>query len=1309
MGIVQTIAMRARAATHLSATGLTLLLTIPLAGLLFYQQNTQNNETIHRAQRLAESYSKRIEHTLHQTETATTLLAEIISPKTGQASKISSGILSLINSSAILEITPDGQLPVIVTRTTDISSILSKQTTTQHITWQAPLPLGEPTIGIKGQQFVVSQSLANKSPEGRTRFWGTVSIGFQFPALAESIQLSELIAEGFGVRISLISNGMPAGITLFDSNPRQPSTGAQIDTKLRGNNQFRVEITPLAEIPYNTIASWVYLLICSAILFFINLRLLKLPNILEQKVKIRTKLLDDEKQSLKQEIQGRQEAELLLERSHRMLDSIFEHIPGMIILKRANDRRIARINRSGEQILSRSRQSLIGRSNDEIYSSELATRLNQSDNEVLRSHTFSDLPLEHIIMPGQKGRWVELRKTVLIGDDGKPEYILEFGQDVSEREKLDLRLREHLHFLEQLIDAIPGPLYFKDTKGRYIGVNNAFEEYIGVNRNDITKKTVFDIASPPQAYMHHQSDLDLLSHGGSQFYESTVKNHHGIKRDVILHKAVFHKTDGDIGGIVGIMLDITTRKNAEQQVNRLNRLLTLLSDTNQSIVRVRNPLQLLKTVADHLCRSGKFPIAWVHLKTDDQLLVSTDCAQKEALIRDLLIEKCHDTDITTIYFEAEKSVNQKLSARLKQEGMTAYVSLPLRCHGEHIGNIGILDSSLDSLGNNDKQLIEDLAHNISYALESIDAETARQKGAEQLELAARVFENSTEGIIITDARNRILLVNKTFAAVTGYKPEEVIGQNPNLLSSGRQPQSFYQEMWLGLQIDGEWQGEIENRRKNGEMYPEWLNISVVKQSDGKISNYVAIFSDLTKRKEIETRLNFLSDFDSLTSLPNRLQFQEKLLHSLEQAKTQKSKVALLMLDLDRFKIFNDTMGHAAGDCLLIEASNRLKNCISPENTLCRLGGDEFAIIVNDVETTGELANLAKICQQKLRVPIVLEGHEIHLSASIGISLFPDDSNDLEGLISCADSAMYAAVEQGGNLFRFFQQEMNARSSERLHLESRLHHALERGEFSVYFQPLVNAKTGQIIGAEALLRWHIDGQKEPVGPTTFIQLLEETKLIRPVGAWVIRKACEENIRWRKLTGEELFVAVNLSAIQLSDENLLEDIRSILHETQFDPRFLEIELTESAVMQDSEQGIRVMNQIRDLGIQLSIDDFGTGYSSLSYLKKLPFNTLKIDQSFVFDAATNENARAIIKAIVAMGHSLQFHIIAEGVENIEQLEFLRGISVDILQGYYFSRPLPALQFEELLMRRQPFLFMPETKQPKHECQPIQLALHR
>jgi diguanylate cyclase (GGDEF)-like protein/PAS domain S-box-containing protein len=1295
MSIWGSLTQRAKEATYTSAAILTLIFVAPIGLNLISHQNQINLALEKRAQLHADIYSQRIENMLNQTVAATSVLSDSFQQHDiSLLARTAGSILRIIGPAAILEISPDGAMPLVITHRNVIPNEFFKQALPNTPAWQHPAPLGEPAISIHRQQLTITQSLANRSTEGRTRFWGNISIILPFTALWQGTQVTELASENLSIQVRYILDKQNPGTVLFDNVIDPRAILAHQETRLTGGASIRVVIAPLTEGSlYSTLGNWVYLTIGGLFLFAVNIHLLRRPTRLDAELRLRNQLLDNEKNSLKQEIEGRTEAEKMLGRSYRLLDSIFEHIPGMIILKRASDRRIVRVNRSGEEILNRTRQSLIGRSNDEIYDAKLASRLNSSDDELLKSLTQQEIPLERVTMPGQAGRWLKLRKTALLGEEDKPEYILEFGQDVTEQEQLDLRLREHLHFLEQLIDAIPSPLFFKDTKGRYISVNKAFEEYIGIGRTELSGKTVFDISPPTLAHMYHRADMDLLAMGGQQSYESSVRDAAGNNREVIFHKAVFHQTDGDVGGIVGILLDITERKHAELQVSRMNRFLTLLSDANQAIVRIREQGKLLTYIAELLCKSGKFPIAWVHLKQENSILICQGCKGKDELIRDVIsAQECWpDSNTSTAFYRniSECFVHSQAN-QLELEGLKAYVSLPLLLQGVQIGSIGILDTSLDIFDASNQQLIEDFSNNISHALESMQAETQQQAAAEQLQLAARVFENSAEGIVITDANNKILMVNKTFAAVTGYAPSEVIGQNPNLLSSGRQNKEFYNAMWESLHINGEWRGEIENRRKNGELYPERINISVVRQADGNISNYVAVFSDLTNRKEIENRLVFLSHFDSLTALPNRLQFHDQIQHATSQATTHGTKIAVLTLDLDRFKLFNDTMGNAAGDRLLIEASSRLKTCIPAGDSLCRLGGDEFAIILNNIDTASDAASVALACQRKLRKTIHLDQHEIHLSVSIGISLFPDDANTHESLISNADSAMYVAIEQGGNTFRFFQQEMNARSSERMRIESRLHHALERGELSVYFQPLVCAKSGRIAGAEALLRWESD-ELGSISPNVFIPLMEETQLIRPIGQWVLRKACEENKRWREATGSEIFVAVNLSAVQLSDENLIPDIQKILFETNFDPRYLEIELTESAVMHDAELGLRTLNQIKQLGVTLSIDDFGTGYSSLSYLKQFPLDTLKIDRSFVIDAAVDKNASAIIRAIVAMGHTLGFHIIAEGVEDIDQVEFLRDVSVEILQGYHFSRALPAAEFAELL-KRSPIYSLPQ-----------------
>ena len=1291
------LANRAKEASHLTAAAIALGFAIPVAINLHLQHDKLANAADDRAALRVEAVANVVAHALEQTISATTLLGNSFEQgNTEMLSRTAANMLRILGSTAQLEIRPEGSRGLLIANHSAPPDKLEFAVAGISGTWKAPVPMGDPTISVRDQQLLITQPMINRSLEGRTRFWGQLTISQPFSELAQTAQLNLLTRENLAIRVRYVTLARNQQTLLFDSYGDGATPLASKSIRLPGDIQLQFEIARQLP-PALMIGDWLFLLVASLALYIVVLVALRRPALLQQRIRVTNQLLEDEKRALQREISDRLEAEKMLERSHRLLDSIFEHIPGMIVIKRASDRRIVRINRSGEEIFGRSRDTLVGRSNDEIYEPELAQRLNQSDDLVIKKRQPMELAVEQYRMPGQTARWISVRKTVLPGEGAPPEYVLEFGRDVTEQEQLERRLREHLHFLEQLIDAIPSPLFFKDAKGRYTSVNHAFEKYIGISREALTGKTVFDISEPALARMYNRADMDLLASGGSQIYESAVRDAKGQDRDVMFHKAVFHHTDGDKGGIVGIILDITERKQAEQQVARINRLLTIISVANEAIFRTQSAERLLEEVASLLSASEEFPIVWIQPSANDTLYLGDKCRNEEKLITRLLAS----VDLTrrqplaaTCFIKTRELDDVALAGELTSRELHNINLLALRTGQSAGGVIGLLDHREQGLSDQERQLLEDLSNNVAQALERIAAEAQKRLASEQLELAARVFENSAEGIMITDASNRILLVNKAFSSVTGFAPEEAIGRNPNLLSSGRQGQNFYKTMWESLQSSGEWHGEIENRRKDGTLYPEWLTISVVRQPDGSISNYVAVFSDLTNRKEIEKRVLFLSQFDTLTALPNRAHFHNELEQCLRAEKGRHSRLAVITLDLDRFKLINDSLGHAAGDRILVEAGSRLKSSITSGDKLCRLGGDEFAIILSHIESNSDAAAIAVICQSRLRKAIHIDGHEIHLSASIGISFFPDDADSVEGLIGCADSAMYAAIEQGGNTFRFFQQEMNIRSSERMRTESMLHHALERGELSVFFQPLVNARSGRIAGAEALLRWH-SPELGAVSPGIFIPLLEETQLIRAVGKWVLRKACMENKRWRQRTGSDFFVAVNLSAVQLADDNLLRDIRQILDETGCDPRYLEIELTESSIMHDSELGIRTLNLIKDLGIRLSIDDFGTGYSSLSYLNQFPLDTLKIDRSFVMNAPEDENAQAIIKAIVAMGHTLNFEIIAEGVENIEQLSLLRDNAADILQGYYFSRPLPATEFEELIMRT-PCYPLPEISRP-------------
>ncbi len=1002
---------------------------------------------------------------------------------------------------------------------------------------------------------------------------------------------------------------------------------------------------------------------------------------------------------MKQEIVARKKAELYLESSHGLLDSIFEHIPGMIVLKRVSDRRIARINQSGERMLNRSRDLLLGRSNEEIYSPALAYYLTQCDDQVLEQSELAKLPVQRVEMPSTEPRWIGYSKTVLRDRNGAPQYILEFGEDMTERENLDRRLKDQLNFHEQMIEAFPGPVFSKDTAGRYLAVNTSFEKFVAKPRSEIIGKTEFDIAPEQQANEYDAADRALMEAGGRQVYESQVKSADGGIAETMFHKAVFKARDGSKAGIVGVALDISARKKAERHLTNLNRILTVLSEINHLIIHMRESNSLLVEARRILQEKGGFPAVWIHTKKDGVSQFIADASMRRYAVR-----ICNEIDNPErrcwpdrrLHCAELDCCNLELASDLRRKGLQSLIHLPMCSGGVDWGDIGILGSIGYAFSAQEQSLLEELASNLSFALNALLQQERRQEAENKLELSARVFDSSSEAFIITDSANHVLMVNRAFSVLTGYRADEVIGKSPSLLNSSREDAGNFDNPSQTLEEHGEWQGEVVIRRKSGEEFQGWLTTNPVRDDEGRLSNHVAVFSDLTAQKIIEARVDFLVHFDSLTGLPNRTHFLHRLTQALVNAQSAGKHIAVIYLDLDRFKLINETVGHVAADQLLIEVSSRLTAAAGNILDIARLNGDQFALLTPSLDSVDKVAEFVTQIQRQLGQSFqsFLES-EIRVTASMGVSVFPDDGHEAEILVRNADSAMHSAIADGGNTCRFFRREMNQNAGERVQLESLLYQAMDRGELAVHFQPLVDATNGRIAGAESLLRWHCPELGGNVCPSIFIPLLEETRLVRNIGEWVLNQACAQLGQWQKIGTGELFVAVNISALQLTDD-LPGVIAKAISDHAISPARLEIELTESAIMRDPEHGIRILHELKALGVRLSIDDFGTGYSSLSYLKRLPISTLKIDHSFVLDIPGDAEAVSITRAIMALGHALQLNIVAEGVETQEQAEFLCHNGCDLLQGYYFSKPANAVEFTRTL-NDAPTFILTKASQPK------------
>lgn len=551
------------------------------------------------------------------------------------------------------------------------------------------------------------------------------------------------------------------------------------------------------------------------------------------------------------------------------------------------------------------------------------------------------------------------------------------------------------------------------------------------------------------------------------------------------------------------------------------------------------------------------------------------------------------------------------------------------------------------------------------------------------QLSASIMKHRLKGIMILDLAGKIKVVNEAFSKITGYSDEEVLGKMPTFLYSGRQGEHFYKKMWHQLSVDGEWQGEIWNRRKNGTIYPEWISISGIPSEAGEIIHFVAIFSDITERKLSEERLVYLAHHDILTDLPNHRLLKERLIQSIKQAERKQQKLAILSIDLDHFKEVNEAFGRTVGDELLITIASRLKSTVRDSDTISRLSGDTFAILLAESSEIEHTATIAQKILHLLSTPITLDGHRpIIITGSIGVSLYPEDGTDSKSLFTHAEQAMTRVKNQGRNGYKFYSEEIGARSLERIELKMAIRRALERDEFELYYQPKLDLKTGEITCLESLIRWR-HPKKGLILPAAFIPMAEETNLIIPIGEWGLRVACEQSRRWRDKGLPPLRIAVNFSARQFQQENLVENVCTVLQETNLEPAALELEITESIAMDQVDKGIKTMNKLNALGVRLAIDDFGIGYSSLGYLRQFPVHTLKVDQSFVKNLPHNKDDAAITAAIIAMGHNLNLEVIAEGVETKSELTFLQAHDCDGVQGFYLSQPLPAEQLETFLKR--------------------------
>ena len=816
------------------------------------------------------------------------------------------------------------------------------------------------------------------------------------------------------------------------------------------------------------------------------------------------------------------------------------------------------------------------------------------------------------------------------------------------------------------INEVSNAVVIIDGKGIIKQINPAATRLFGYKEKELIEKPISLILPATTIVKEENGGLvfELLDGQIEQLYKQGVKKD-GTSFEVDISLVPFQKDKEQYYNC--IIKDDSSRFFHERLESLSNVILrrVLIGETLE---------QFASFIASQLSIMFTCPLIWVG---------KVDKEEKGVQVLACSGEMSNMFSVNTFYTSNDKLIHPAVRAvermeicvdEVKDEDGKNYrlMAFPFLSKKESMGVLTILAPTVQ-LGHLVLNRLENVALRLGMILQIADDQTF-------LRLLGTAISTAMNSVMITDETGRIIWINEAFTNLTGYTLKDVQGKKPNILSSGLHSRAFYKELWDTILSGKFWRGEIVNRNKAGSLFVCNEMITPILSQDGKITHFVVINDDITAKKNADERILRLSNYDQLTELPNRSLFHKKLEQALERRKNKEGITAVLLLDVTEFSRYNDTMGHDAGDTILKILADRLVSCISSKDEVARIEGDEFGIILNDVSSLEEVNKQAHQIIKKVEEPISLNKTEICLSACVGISLAPNDANTSERLLSYADMALFKAKKSRFDTHFFFSQEMNQEIEERLVLERDMRKAIAEKQFFLDYQPQVDLNTGKVTGFEALVRWR-HPQKGLILPTLFISVAEDTGLITPLCEYVMDVAFDQIKKWNKLGLGKITVAVNLSAAQFQDKNLLSTIQKMLKRKKIQPSFLEMEITESLLMKDTEHACSILRQLSDLGIGIAIDDFGTGYSSLSYLHKFSVDKLKIDKSFVRDLESNRENAEIIKAIVSLGHALELNVIAEGCENEKELEILKSLQCDAVQGFYFSRPLSTEKAENFI----------------------------
>ena len=792
---------------------------------------------------------------------------------------------------------------------------------------------------------------------------------------------------------------------------------------------------------------------------------------------------------------------------------------------------------------------------------------------------------------------------------------------------------------EILLNELEQNIFVKDLNLNYLFANDAYLKLIGENTSNVMGKNDFDFFTKDIAEKYRKDDAEVIESKQILDVIETILINDKYRQIRTIKKPLF--SDGKVVSILGIFWDITENLRGMEQLEKIKYGLTK---------------------AQELSKIGHWELDIIENNlfwSDEVYRIFGLKPQEFGATYEAFLEYIHPDDIDLVNNAYLDSVNEKrgyyITHRIvRKNGEIGYVEE--RCEHE-----------LDNDGN------------VTKSIGSVHDITEERKVQNELTLISEVFTNMHDGVLITDAQQCIVNINGAFSDITGYTLEDVKGKTPNMLSSGWHDSLFYKVLWDEMHKKGKWEGEITDRKKDGTLYTAELNIMAIYNDDGVITNYISITNDISSKKEQEQLIHNLAYFDSLTDLPNRVLFEERVVSRIPALKRNGKKMALLFIDMDNFKNVNDTLGHIMGDKFLVEVSQHIKEKLREQDTLARVGGDEFIVVLEDFDSIECIGPIAEKIIDSFKEPLFIDDKKIYTGVSMGISIYPDDGETYEELVKAADTAMYDVKDSGKNSFKFFDQSMNETIIKRILIEDNLRSAIINDELFLVYQPKINIDTKRVYGMEALVRWE-HPELGLVGPDQFIGISEETGQIYEIGLWVFKQAISD-LKLLHEVGDKFIVSINVSSKQLENKKFIDDICRYVNEVGIDRKYIELEITESHIMNNIDDALEILNELSLRGFKLSIDDFGTGYSSLSYLKKLPAQTIKIDRSFVLDIETDEDDRSIVATIIAMASALGKDVIAEGSETQGHIDTLKSLECNKVQGYFYSKPIRFEEFKKFI----------------------------